>query len=99
MSIPAEYCLASFLSSSRDPRLDDDIASVTNSVDGGLVDISSPEITVIDRNDGTFFMCFDDWFANYTHFFAGIDFPIKWQGKNPVISYVTLQCAYIVRCI
>ena len=37
--------------------------------------ISQSEQTTIDRNDGTFFISFDDWVKNFTHVFIAVDFP------------------------
>lgn len=40
------------------------------------------ERAVVNFNDGTFFMTFDDWLKNYTSLFVAVNFPSTWTGKR-----------------
>ena len=40
-------------------------------------------------NDGTFFMSFDDWYANYTSLFVAVNFPKQWTGKRTQGSWAS----------
>lgn len=40
------------------------------------------EHTVVDFNDGTFFMKFDDWLKHFTSLFVAVNFPPSWTGKR-----------------
>ena len=40
------------------------------------------EKVVMDENDGTFFMCWEDWIKYFTVIFAAVDFPDEWSGQR-----------------
>ena len=47
-----------------------------------VFDISESEKTEINKMDGTFFMRFEDWIANFTHIFVAIDFPSTFSSST-----------------
>jgi len=44
--------------------------------------VSAAEKTEMNKMDGTFFMAYEDWIANFTHIFVAIDFPEGWDGAS-----------------
>jgi hypothetical protein len=47
------------------------------------------EEIVVDAQDGTFFMSFDYWLANFTSLFLAMKFPLSWTGKRTQGQWTT----------